>query len=168
MNKLQTEVVKALAAPDVKEFLAEQGSEPGGMTPDAQLIQQETERWRDIAAKADIRAAISGTASGPRSSPFPHSARFLKVIQQMSYFAPPRRIETTVFTRLPDRYRRPRRTLWSDANKAGSRISFLEGPSFDVREDTHTSPTYRSAASSASLRMVNGIRSQNMTAGQTD
>ena len=57
VNKLQTEVVKALAAPDVKEFLAEQGSEPGGMTPDAfaQLIQQETERWRDIAAKADIK-----------------------------------------------------------------------------------------------------------------
>ena len=57
VNKLQAEVVKALAAPDVKEFLAEQGSEPGGMTPDAfgQLIQQETERWRDIAAKADIK-----------------------------------------------------------------------------------------------------------------
>jgi gluconolactonase len=54
------------------------------------------------------------------------------VIQQMSYFAPPRRIETTVFTRLPDRYRRPRRTLWSDANRAGKEVdSFLEGPSFD-------------------------------------
>ena len=50
----------------------------------------------------------------------------------MSYFAPPRRIETTVFTRLPDRYRRPRRTLWSDANRAGKEVdSFLEGPSFD-------------------------------------
>jgi tripartite-type tricarboxylate transporter receptor subunit TctC len=57
VGKLQAEVAKALAAPDVKEFLAAQGSEPGGMTPDAfaELIQQETERWRDIAAKADIK-----------------------------------------------------------------------------------------------------------------
>lgn len=57
VDRLQTEVAKALASPDVKEFLAAQGSEPGGMTPGAfaELIRQETERWRDVAAKADIK-----------------------------------------------------------------------------------------------------------------
>jgi gluconolactonase len=50
----------------------------------------------------------------------------------MSFFPPPRRIETTVFTRLPDRFRRPRPTAWADANRAGNEInSFLEGPAFD-------------------------------------
>ena len=50
----------------------------------------------------------------------------------MTFFAPPRRIETAVFTRLPDRFRRPRRTAWADANQGGREIdSFLEGPSFD-------------------------------------
>jgi gluconolactonase len=50
----------------------------------------------------------------------------------MSYFPPPRRIETTVFTRLPDRFRRARRTTWCDANRGGREVdSFLEGPAFD-------------------------------------
>src|SRR3712207_7358818 len=50
----------------------------------------------------------------------------------MTFFAPPRRVETEVFTRLPDRFRRPRRTAWSDANRAGREVdSFLEGPAFD-------------------------------------
>ena len=50
----------------------------------------------------------------------------------MSYFPPPRRIETTVFTRLPDHFRRPRRTAWCDANRGGREVdSFLEGPAFD-------------------------------------
>ena len=50
----------------------------------------------------------------------------------MTFFAPPRRVETTVFTRLPDRFRKPRPTAWADANQGGRPIdSFLEGPSFD-------------------------------------
>lgn len=50
----------------------------------------------------------------------------------MSFFAPPPSIDATVFTRLPDRFRKPRRTAWSDANRSGLEIdSFLEGPSFD-------------------------------------
>src|SRR5688500_15077082 len=50
----------------------------------------------------------------------------------MAYFPPPRRIETTVFTRLPDRFRRARRTTWCDANRGGREVdSFLEGPAFD-------------------------------------
>ena len=49
----------------------------------------------------------------------------------MSWFPPPRRIETTAFTRLPDRFRRPRRTAWADANFGREIDCFLEGPSFD-------------------------------------
>jgi len=50
----------------------------------------------------------------------------------VSFFPPPKRIETSVFTRLPDRFRKPRRTSWADANRGGVEIdSFLEGPSFD-------------------------------------
>lgn len=50
----------------------------------------------------------------------------------MSWFAPPRRIGTEIFSRLPDQFRRPRRSAWADANQGGRAIdSFLEGPSFD-------------------------------------
>ncbi|MBE9607295.1 SMP-30/gluconolactonase/LRE family protein [Acetobacteraceae bacterium H6797] len=52
----------------------------------------------------------------------------------MSFFAPPPRIETTIFTRLPDRFRKLERTAWSDTNRAGKPVdSFLEGPSFDAQ-----------------------------------
>jgi len=42
--------------------------------------------------------------------------------------------ETTVFTRMPDRYRRTGvRSLWADANRGGLPVdSFLEGPVFDA------------------------------------
>jgi gluconolactonase len=47
-------------------------------------------------------------------------------------FTPPQVIEARVLTRLPDSFRRKRRTEWSDANKPGHEVdSFLEGPSFD-------------------------------------
>lgn len=47
-------------------------------------------------------------------------------------FAPPRTIDACVSTRLPDMFRRPRRTDWVDANKPGDVLDcFLEGPSFD-------------------------------------
>ena len=50
----------------------------------------------------------------------------------MTFFAPPPRLATTVFSRLPDEFRRPRRTAWADANRKGLAChSFLEGPSFD-------------------------------------
>ena len=50
----------------------------------------------------------------------------------MSFFAPPRRVESSVFTQLPDRFRRKRRSTWADANRAGQDVDcFLEGPSFD-------------------------------------
>ncbi len=56
VTRLQAEVAKALAAPDMKEFLDSQAALPGGMAPDvfARLLGEETERWRDVAAKADI------------------------------------------------------------------------------------------------------------------
>jgi gluconolactonase len=45
---------------------------------------------------------------------------------------PPQVIEARFLTRLPDSFRRKRRTEWTDANKPGHEIdSFLEGPSFD-------------------------------------
>lgn len=44
----------------------------------------------------------------------------------------PERVTTTVFTRLPDRFRRKVRSAWADVNRGGEPIdSFLEGPSFD-------------------------------------
>jgi gluconolactonase len=44
----------------------------------------------------------------------------------------PEIVEARVLARLPDEFRKPRRTAWADANKAGQVIdSFLEGPSFD-------------------------------------
>jgi gluconolactonase len=47
----------------------------------------------------------------------------------MSWFAPPKEIESKVFARLPDALRKPRRNAWADANKGGAAIdSFLEGP----------------------------------------
>jgi gluconolactonase len=47
-------------------------------------------------------------------------------------FAPPHVLHARVLTRLPDSFRRKRRTEWADANKPGFEIdSFLEGPSFD-------------------------------------
>lgn len=54
VSRLQQEVAKALTAPDMKEFLDSQAAMPGGMAPDAfaALIKEETERWREVAAKA--------------------------------------------------------------------------------------------------------------------
>ncbi|WP_142846274.1 SMP-30/gluconolactonase/LRE family protein [Telmatospirillum sp. J64-1] len=50
----------------------------------------------------------------------------------MSWFPPPKPIETKVFTSMPEHFRRPRRSAWADANKGGAPIdSFLEGPAFD-------------------------------------
>jgi gluconolactonase len=50
----------------------------------------------------------------------------------MSWFPVPETIPSRVFTRMPDQFRRPKRTLWADFNKGGAEVdSFLEGPSFD-------------------------------------
>lgn len=50
----------------------------------------------------------------------------------MYVFNPPARVPTEIYFRLPDKFRRKRRTAWSDANRLGQEVDcFLEGPSFD-------------------------------------
>lgn len=50
----------------------------------------------------------------------------------MSLYPPPDVIESDVFTRLPEEFRRNEGSAWANANKSGEHIhSFLEGPSFD-------------------------------------
>lgn len=54
--RLQAEVAKALAAQDMRDFLAAIASEPGGMPPAAfaAILAAETARWRDVAATSGI------------------------------------------------------------------------------------------------------------------
>ncbi|SPA57091.1 Bug family tripartite tricarboxylate transporter substrate binding protein [Cupriavidus taiwanensis] len=54
--RLQAEVQKALQSPDMKQFLAQMGSQPGSLDSSAfaQLIQRETEQWAAVAQKANI------------------------------------------------------------------------------------------------------------------
>ncbi|HVL75210.1 MAG TPA: tripartite tricarboxylate transporter substrate binding protein [Noviherbaspirillum sp.] len=56
VNFLHSEVKKALASPDVKEFLENMGGQAGGMAPAdfARLIKDETSRWEEVARKANI------------------------------------------------------------------------------------------------------------------
>ncbi len=50
----------------------------------------------------------------------------------MFRLSPPALRDLGTFTRLPDRFREPRRTPWSEANRGGAAIdSFLEAPVFD-------------------------------------
>ena len=58
IEKLQAGVAKALTEPDVQEFLISQGAKPGGMASEAfaQLMQEETARWSDVAAAAGFEA----------------------------------------------------------------------------------------------------------------
>jgi gluconolactonase len=47
-------------------------------------------------------------------------------------FKQPELIKANVFMRMPDTFRQPQRTAWSDANRQGAEVdSFLEGPAFD-------------------------------------
>lgn len=57
IGRLQAEMVKALATPDMQAFLASLGAEPGGMPPEAMaaLLARETELWRGVAARAEIQ-----------------------------------------------------------------------------------------------------------------
>jgi tripartite-type tricarboxylate transporter receptor subunit TctC len=54
--RLQSEVQKALQSPDMKQFLAQMGSQPGNLDSGAfaQLIQKETAQWATVAQKANI------------------------------------------------------------------------------------------------------------------
>ena len=45
-------------------------------------------------------------------------------------------VPATEFTRLPEKFRKPGRTSWGDANAVGQMLdSFLEGPSTDHAND---------------------------------
>ncbi|AMR81794.1 Bug family tripartite tricarboxylate transporter substrate binding protein [Cupriavidus nantongensis] len=54
--RLQAEIQKALLSPDMKQFLAQMGSQPGSLDSSgfAQLIQRETAQWAAVAQKANI------------------------------------------------------------------------------------------------------------------
>jgi tripartite-type tricarboxylate transporter receptor subunit TctC len=54
--RLQAEIQKALQAPDMKDFLAQMGAQPGNLDSPAfaQLIQRETAQWATVAQKANI------------------------------------------------------------------------------------------------------------------
>lgn len=56
VGRLQGEVARALATPDMKAFIAELGSEPGGIAPAAfsALLAEEAARWREVAAAGGI------------------------------------------------------------------------------------------------------------------
>lgn len=56
VTRLQTEVVKALAAPDMVEFAATMSAKAGPSTPEAfgKLIADETAMWKPVAARANI------------------------------------------------------------------------------------------------------------------
>jgi tripartite-type tricarboxylate transporter receptor subunit TctC len=55
--KLHAETVKALSDPAVKERIAQQGGEPGGMAPEAfaAFIAEDTRRWGELARAAGIK-----------------------------------------------------------------------------------------------------------------
>nr|WP_115952887.1 tripartite tricarboxylate transporter substrate binding protein [Cupriavidus plantarum] len=54
--RLQAEIHKALQSPDMTQFLAQMGSQPGNLDSAgfAQLIQRETAQWATVASKANI------------------------------------------------------------------------------------------------------------------
>ena len=54
------------------------------------------------------------------------------------WFEPPRPLPSRVLARVPDAHRRPTRTEWSAANRAGAAVDcFLEGPCFDAAGRLH-------------------------------
>ena len=57
VTKLHAETVKALADPGLKERIAQQGAEPGGIPPEAfaKFVQEETVRWSELAKAAGVK-----------------------------------------------------------------------------------------------------------------
>jgi Uncharacterized protein conserved in bacteria len=57
VNFLQREVVKALQADEMKDFLASMSAQPGGLSPSefSQMIRDETVRWGNVARKANLQ-----------------------------------------------------------------------------------------------------------------
>src|SRR6266699_269935 len=57
VNTLREDVVRALAAPDVREELAAQGAEPSSFTPGefARFLREETRRWTELIRASGIK-----------------------------------------------------------------------------------------------------------------
>ncbi len=57
IDTLRDDVVRAMAAPDVREKLAAQGAEPSTFTPEqfAAFLKDETRRWTDVIKSNGIR-----------------------------------------------------------------------------------------------------------------
>jgi tripartite-type tricarboxylate transporter receptor subunit TctC len=57
INALRDDVVRALAAPDVREKLAAQGAEPSSFTPEefARFLKEDTRRWTELIRASGIR-----------------------------------------------------------------------------------------------------------------
>lgn len=64
----------------------------------------------------------------------PVNTLILRRIPMLNPFQEIRKIEVRRFTSLPAKFRRKKRTAWSDPNRQGAALdSFLEGPAFDRR-----------------------------------
>ena len=57
INALREDVVRALAAPDVREKLAAQGAEPSNFTPEefARFLKEDTRRWTELIRASGIK-----------------------------------------------------------------------------------------------------------------
>jgi tripartite-type tricarboxylate transporter receptor subunit TctC len=57
INALRDDVVRALAAPDVREKLAAQGAEPSNFTPEefARFLKEDTRRWTELIRASGIQ-----------------------------------------------------------------------------------------------------------------
>lgn len=57
VNALRDDVVRALAAPDVREKLAAQGAEPSNFTPEefARFLKEDTRRWTELIKASGIK-----------------------------------------------------------------------------------------------------------------
>jgi len=58
VSKLHAEVVKALTSPDVKDFMAKDGAEPVGSTPEelAAFFRKEVAKYAKVIAAAGVKA----------------------------------------------------------------------------------------------------------------
>jgi tripartite-type tricarboxylate transporter receptor subunit TctC len=58
IDTLREDVVRALAAPDVRERLAAQGAEPSNFTPEefARFLKEDTRRWTEVIRASGIKA----------------------------------------------------------------------------------------------------------------
>jgi len=57
VNALRDDIVRALAAPDVREKLAAQGAEPSNFTPEefARFLKEDTRRWTEVIRASGIK-----------------------------------------------------------------------------------------------------------------